>query len=377
MISTTKNLSSTKPQPVVEKGTKSLRMLYLAFIRLPTEKAHGVQIMKTCEAFADAGVNVELVIPVRKTHITEDLFEYYGVRQNFTLTSLKTPDWVGWGPLGFAVSALWFSEIAKWRKSFWQADIIYSRDAFVLLQYLLLGRKLVYEAHTKPTFVSTFVARRVYRLIVISEGLRDAYVATGIPKEKITVAHDAVDPEPFKKQYDQKESREWLGVPLDKKIALYVGRVDAAKGADTFAASSEYVFDDWICVLIGSGPLAFAEELKKKYPRALFLPETPYRELPRVLASADVLVLPNSAKDENSARYTSPLKAFAYMASGKPIIASNVPALREVLKNNAVFVEPDNPRDLASALQTFPENDTVEVRVYTWSDRAKDILTYL
>lgn len=374
MISTTSKLSSTK-KSAVEKGGKPLRIFYLAFIRLPTEKAHGVQVMKTCEALVDLGADVELVVPGRKTHITEDSFAYYDVRQNFTLTNLKTSDMVSWGPLGFALSALWFSETAKWRKSFWKADIIYSRDAFLLLQYIFLGKKLVYEAHTKPTLISTFVARRVYRLIVISEGLRDAYIRRGVAPAKITVAHDAIDPKPFKKQYDQKESREWLGIPTDKKVALYVGRIDAAKGSDTFAAASEYVPEDTLCILIGPGPLA--KELKKKYPKALILPETPYRELPRVLASADVLVLPNSAKDENATLYTSPLKAFAYMASGKPIIASNVPALREVLKNNALFVEPDNPRDLASALQTFPKNDTEEVRVYTWSDRAKEILAAL
>src|SRR3989344_48411 len=134
-----------------------MNLLYLAFIRLPTEKAHGVQIMKTCEALSEAGAEVELVVPGRKTHIAEDPFSYYGVKKNFTLTTLNAPDWVGkLGSFGFVFSALWFSEAARWRKSFWMADVIYSRDALVLFQYILLGRKLVYEAHTKPTVISIF-----------------------------------------------------------------------------------------------------------------------------------------------------------------------------------------------------------------------------
>ena len=350
---------------------KPIRLVYLAFIRLPTEKAHGVQIMKTCEAFAGAGAEVELIVPGRKTPIEEEPFAYYDVKKNFTLTPLATPDWVGWGRLGFILSSLWFSEAAKWRKSFWNADVVYSRDAFVLLQYLLLGRKLVYEAHTKPTPISKFVAKKAYKLIVISEGLRDAYIQAGVDQKKIIVAHDAVDVEAFKKHYDQKESRAWLGIPQNKKVALYVGRLDSAKGADTFAAVSEHLPDTALAVLIGAGPLT--EALKEKYPKALFLPETPYRELPRVLSVADVLVLPNSAQDIDAALYSSPLKAFAYLATGKPIIASDVPALRAVLKHRATYVAPNNAKALANKIFSAPGLSGQE-RAYSWKERAQDIL---
>ena len=115
-----------------------MKILYLAFVRLPTERAHGLQIMKTCEAFAHAGAKVELVIPGRATAIAVDPFSYYAVKKSFALTSLATPDLVRWGRAGFIFSLFWFAEVAKWRKVFWRADIIYSRDALVLLQYRLL-----------------------------------------------------------------------------------------------------------------------------------------------------------------------------------------------------------------------------------------------
>lgn len=352
-----------------------MKIFYVAFVRLPTEKAHGVQIMKTCEALADTGAEIELVVPGRKTSISEDPFAYYAVKKNFRLTALNIPDWVEWGVIGFVCSALWFSEAAKLTRSFWSADIIYSRDAFVLFQYLLLGRKMVYEAHTKPTWISKLVARHAYRLVVISEGLRDAYVKAGVPTGRITVAHDAIDPEPFNKHYDQKESRTWLGIPHDKKVALYVGRIDAAKGADTFAAASEHVTQDIVCVLIGSGP--FVESLKKNYPKALFLPTTPYRDLPRVLAAADVLVLPNSAKDENAAFYTSPLKAFAYLATEKPIVASDVPSLRRIIRE-ALFVPPDSASSLAATLNGDWNTSRVSRGTLpTWRSRAQTVIRAL
>ncbi len=68
----------------------------------------------------------------------------------------------------------------------------------------------------------------------------------------------------------------------------------------------------------------------------------------RHLARADVLVLPNSAT-ALSARYTSPLKLFEYLAAGRPIVASDLPALREVLRDgaNAWLVPPDDAAALA------------------------------
>src|SRR3989344_6026752 len=79
----------------------SMRIAYLANIRLPTEKAHGLQIMKTCEAFVKAGHEVELIVTDRKTPITEEPFAYYGVKTKFTITRLSVPDTVHWGKVGF------------------------------------------------------------------------------------------------------------------------------------------------------------------------------------------------------------------------------------------------------------------------------------
>ena len=51
-----------------------MKILYIANIRLPTEKAHGIQIMKMCEAFADIGHKVELIVPWRFNFIKNRAF---------------------------------------------------------------------------------------------------------------------------------------------------------------------------------------------------------------------------------------------------------------------------------------------------------------
>jgi len=114
----------------------------------------------------------------------------------------------------------------------------------------------------------------------------------------------------------------------------------------------------------------------------------PHSEIPYWQKSADVLVLPNTAKEDISKYYTSPMKLFEYMASGNSIVASDLPSIREVLnKDNSVLVEPDNPKKLAEGMNKvlgdFNFADKIskqaleDVKNYTWGERVKNILDFI
>jgi glycosyltransferase involved in cell wall biosynthesis len=99
------------------------------------------------------------------------------------------------------------------------------------------------------------------------------------------------------------------------------------------------------------------------------------------LSRADILVLPNSANAVSS-RYTSPLKLFEYLAAGRPIVASDLPALREVLRDgiNALLVPADDPAALAASLLRLIQDRPLAARLartafddaalYSWDARA-------
>ena len=91
-----------------------MKILYIANIRLPTEKAHGIQIMKMCEAFADIGHKVELIVPWRFNFIKIEPFEYYGVKKNFKITKLPSLDLVWLGRIGFWAQSFTFAEVSGW-----------------------------------------------------------------------------------------------------------------------------------------------------------------------------------------------------------------------------------------------------------------------
>ena len=69
-----------------------MRILYIANARIPTERAHGLQIMKMCEAFSKSGVDVELVVSLgratKKMSQVDNVWEYYGTTARFKITRL-------------------------------------------------------------------------------------------------------------------------------------------------------------------------------------------------------------------------------------------------------------------------------------------------
>ncbi len=366
-----------------------MKILYIANIRLPTEKAHGIQIMKMCEAFAELGHTVELVVPTRRTHITEDAFSYYAVARIFTLTTLAVPDWVRFGRVGFLSSLLIFSERARWLKNFWSADVIYSRDALVLLQYVLLGRCIVFEAHTKPSRVARFVARRAYRVVVISNALKEVYVAAGVSKEKIVVAMDAVDKHFFNNIFSKEIERDALSISRASKVIMYVGHLYEHKGVTTLAQTAVQMPDNQF-IFVG-GTEQDIVHFRKQWGSTSninIIGHVSSAKVPQYLRAADVLVIPNSAKNEDSCKFTSPMKLFEYMASGTPIVASGVPALREVLtESEATFFTPDDVDALAKSIihtltnqneaQKKAERAKQKAAEHTWEKRAESILATL
>ncbi len=103
------------------------------------------------------------------------------------------------------------------------------------------------------------------------------------------------------------------------------------------------------------------------------------------LSAADVLVIPNSAKDVMTREESSPLKLFEYMAVGKKIVASRVKSLTHILdEKSAWFFTPDDPDDLRrkilEALKSSEKKGDVaqkKVQNYSWESRAKKILSFI
>ena len=365
-----------------------MKLVYLSNARMPTEKAHGLQIMKTCEALARAGHEVELVIPRRRNHLTADPFEYYGIRSRFPIMTLSTVDLIRFGRIGFLIQELSFALSAIFAL---QNDSrpVYSRDEDLLwIMSFFRRRTVIWESHVGAwNRAARSVASTAKAIVVISQGLKDFYIEQGIPRDKITVIPSAIDLDDFAHPESKDASRRRLGLPVDAKIALYIGRLDGWKGSGTFLEASEHV-DASIRFAVIGGSSAEIAPFASRYPLVAFLGSRPYTELPDNQSAADVLVVPNTGKDLISVRFTSPLKVVAHMASGRPIVASDLPSIRELLADDAaLLVPPDDPEAFARAIEKVIADPVLagklaaraqeKVALHTWQMRADAIVRIL
>ncbi|MBY0293963.1 glycosyltransferase family 4 protein, partial [Patescibacteria group bacterium] len=163
----------------------------------------------------------------------------------------------------------------------------------------------------------------------------------------------------------------------------YIGRLDGWKGTDTLLKASTKLPNDIRVAVIGGEPQQ-VERLRTSYPNVIFLGYRPYAELAHNQAAADVLVVPNTAKNDVSVRFTSPLKLIAHMASHRPIVASDLPSIRELVDDtSAVLVTPDSAEALAEGIQKALVQPEIAEKAYLraseldWSARAQRILGFI
>ncbi len=370
-----------------------MKIVYIASIRLPTEKAHGVQIMKTCEAMSKMGIDISLFVPFfflssRNT----DPFEYYGIKKSFTIRRFFSVRLIRLGPIGFAIETFLFFLSVLFSSDYWSADYIFSRDESLVAFSSFIGKKTIWETHTgSNNFLARIALERSKLIVAISQGLKDFYLSNKVLSSKIVVAHDGVDLEDFGHSVNKREMRKILGFPMEKKIVMYAGRLDGWKGTETFISAIKLWeskgMSDVLGVVIG-GSEREVIELSRKWPTTRFVRHVPYKELANYLKLSDVLVIPNTAKNEISKLFTSPLKVFAYMATGVPIVASNLPSIREILnENNAVLVLPDDVNSLIEGIRSILDDNKKadiiakqalhDVAKYSWNERVKAIVSSL
>lgn len=382
---------------------KKGKLTYIANLRLPTEKAHSIQIMKMCEAFTVAGADVELVIPNKRNNMGDvELFEYYGVKTPFKIRKIPSLDLLGktrclgrifyWLDLAtFLVGLHLFLRLEK-------GSTVYSRDPLFLS---LFGRKkytLLAEIHSLPARRRFFlkILNNVQGIIVTTKHLKEILIASGFTGKKIMVASDAVDLDLFNSVTMSKEElREKFSLPLSDKLIGYVGALKTmgmGKGVDMALKALKSLERNEVLVLVGGHPddvrdyKIMAKELGI-LDRVIFVGRVVPAEVPLYLKAFDLLIAP-FPDNQHYRYYMSPLKLFEYMASGVPMILSDLPSIREIVdESSATLFEPGNLKELAVCIkysldnpeesQKKVERSLALVQKYTWIRRAENILEFL
>ena len=372
-----------------------MKLYYIANARMPTEKAHGIQIAKMCEAFIEAGVDLVLVVPRRKTDTSKSVRAYYGLRTDVPLVVLPALDWYLGGRFFYWVSAvtfmlsyLWYIAVHVDRKN----AVLYTVDLdhVAYLGLPLLRTAYFTEMHGgKPRhFLYRIFFSHVRGVIATNQITREELVSKfGIPSAHTLVEPNAVDVSVFTATAKD-VARERLGLPKDMRLALYNGRFFDWKGLEILPAAADLLKGEVTVGIVG-GTKEGLEEFTGKDTRLdslRFFGSQPFTSMPLWLSAADVFVVLGTRRDEQSLRYTSPMKLFEFMAIGRPIVASKTPALQQILSDReCIFYEPDDASSLAAAMKTALGSDTEEkvraarrhVEGLSWQGRAQRIRAFM
>lgn len=171
---------------------------------------------------------------------------------------------------------------------------------------------------------ANWIYKKAAVLLVISDGFRDNLVDKGVPEKKICVVSNWVDPTVyFPDSQDDFYACE-LGLQ-GKFTVMFAGNMGEAQALETVMQAALLLRDkpQIQFVFVGDGiALERLQALKKQegLDNVLFLGRFRPDEMPKLYAQADVLLI--HLKDDPLFRITIPHKTFAYMASGKPVLAA-------------------------------------------------------
>jgi glycosyltransferase involved in cell wall biosynthesis len=208
--------------------------------------------------------------------------------------------------------------------------------------------------------------------------------------ERLVVEHDGVELAPYATGKPQAAARASIQVPADVPLAVYTGSLLPWKGVEILIEAARRLPAVRFVVAGGSDA-----DLARLRPLAAGLGnlrldgfQPPERVADYVIA-ADVFVVPNRSRPAISALYTSPLKVFEAMAAGVPIVASDLPSLRDILApgEEALFVAPDDPEALARGIAGLLADPHARMQMgkrlriraprHSWQRRAQRLVAWM
>ena len=363
--------------------------------------------METCAAMARRGHKINLGVRPDTKSPPRDPFAYYGFPPLSGLKIRRAP----------ALGTMWLRrvqylvQVLVWIFEFRRGGVVFTRDLGVASLILQLPRKLrpplIYESHCfSPTeaaqrsqalSTARVVSPRKQRRLMRREGRvwcgADGYIVTTTGNlaelerrfgKRLRVA---VIPNGTRLQPDRKF--ETLH-PIPPLCVVYAGHLYPWKGVDVLLQALVKLEGVNATIIGGDAAEPDFQRLQDTSrsiglgSRVEFVGMVEPSRVSGLLAKGDVLVLPNVGA-EPTVNHTSPLKLFEYMAAGKPIVASNLPSIREVLRDgeNAVLVEPGNPTALTSGLRRVLKDWKLAERIasrafdeaaeYSWDCRAERV----
>ncbi len=359
-----------------------MKVLYIAEFSLPTNRAYAIHVFRMLDAFSDHQIKSKLFIPY---------FEKDNFRKSLKFFDLKNSKFISIKRIfsnrinfNFVNRFLFGFKAAKTIKKENLDSLIITRSLITSVFLSLFKVRHFLEIHQEIKGLSRFFliqlnfinSKFIIKNIFISKSLANFYRNK---TNKYVILHDGVDLKRFKKKK----------IKCVKRIS-YVGSFYRGRGIELiFEIARE--LKEFKFYLYGKRNEKYYNLSSNIYLK----PFVQQSKIPEILNKSDLLLLPYSKKvhissdikSSDISKFMSPLKLFEYLASGTPILCSNIKVLREVLKNqyNSILINNfENKKEWikkikeisksGKKLKFISQNALITSKKYTWLKRSESFI---
>jgi len=227
------------------------------------------------------------------------------------------------------------------------AVTIHGSDIFVLARKNLL-RNIIKYILGKSDYV-----------FVVSDSIKDEVLKLGIDgiENKLQITYNAVDIQKFRP--DQKSDfKEEMHIDPLKPVILFVGNLVWQKGVEYLIRAKEFLNEDAEIIIVGDGPLFEEYKAIVEFENIDGIKFTGARkDIENIMPAADIFVLPSLSEGR-------PSVILEAMASGKPIIATRVGGVPELVNDEiGILINPEDSVGLAEAINKLLQDKELRERM--------------
>jgi glycosyltransferase involved in cell wall biosynthesis len=348
---------------VITYNPRMPRVLYTAFDIVPSPKGASTHILHNIRGLVNSQYDVHLFTPNDGLLPPEDTIE--GARVTRLAQDLSQ---------SFLERAVHFGKAVFAHLTLHpEYDVVHYRNIWdglaVAQNKKRLGYKTLFEVNGLPSIelkyhypgidpnLLTKIKEQEIATLHLSDAIicpshvtRDYIASLGLDRKRVKVIPNGVSPSDFSPSpLPGREGR----VP----VLLYIGTLADWQGLEVVIRALPTILAQravQLCI-VGRGRSRQRKLLAKQIRRlgveesVVIRPAVPHHEVPGLIAEADICLAPLGLNDRNVTQGACPIKVLEYMASSRPLIASNIPILRELVRVDvdALLFSPNDPDDLA------------------------------
>ena len=317
-----------------------MKICYLSNSAIPSNYASSIQIVKMCEAFSQLGNDVVLIT---RSLNQNKIFKLYDIKSKFIIKVLEK-----FKKFPIGLKFYLFSIISVYVSFKYKPDIYITRNLFTCFLLVLFRKKIILELHHDLKTESRIVKFLVKKFNFLNSKCIKVIVAITNKVQEVYTKKYSVKKENFMilpSGSSLKSKFKFANNKKNFKIG-YFGSLYKSRGIDIIYNLSKIDKSNKYYVY---GNLNIFKNLSKfRFRKNLILNQyIPYRNISEIISKMDILLMPYASSITvagnvgDITEYTSPLKLFDYLTSGKIIICSDFKVLREILveKKNVIFVK--------------------------------------